>query len=349
MLSDVPVDKVTVEVSQSAPAWEGYLASQQDAGLFHDPRWGELMQQAYGNRPYYLTARRGKAVTGVLQLVLQKSWLFGTHLTSLPYFDASGILADDDETTRALVEQAREIRGQTGSLWAELRQLAVLDEAIPERTDKVTMWLPLDGDAEAVLASFKSKLRNKVKKALKADLEVLPGDGELLGEFHATYARGMRDLGSPPHGRRFFELILETFPDAVKLFSIRKGTDTYGVAFTLADRQGFHVPWSVTDRRFRDRSTNRRLFWEMMAFAADAGHALFDFGRSTVDAGTYEFKKEWGCREVPLHWHFLMPEGKPVPQLKADGGAYGKAAWCWSKLPMPMVHLLGPRLIAKLP
>ena len=41
-------------------------------------------------------SKRGQ-VTGILQLVAQNSRIFGSHLCSLPYFDVSGILAQDED------------------------------------------------------------------------------------------------------------------------------------------------------------------------------------------------------------------------------------------------------------
>ena len=105
-VSGAPAGSVTIDVSNDPPPWDAYLACAPGATLLHDPRWGLVMREAYGNRPYYLTARRGGEVAGVLQLVLQRSLLFGTHLASLPYFDAAGTLADDGTATDALLAEA---------------------------------------------------------------------------------------------------------------------------------------------------------------------------------------------------------------------------------------------------
>ena len=88
-----------VTVSSDASDWPDYLRRASGASLFHDPRWGLVMARAYGNRPFYLTARRDGAPVGLLQLIGQKSLLFGSHLCSLPYFDAAGILASDPPLT----------------------------------------------------------------------------------------------------------------------------------------------------------------------------------------------------------------------------------------------------------
>ena len=122
------------------------------------------MRRAYGNRPTYLTARRDGRVAGVLGLVRQKSLLFGRHACSLPYFDASGILADDAAASAALVAAARERIAAERVRWVELRQIEPLDASLPTRTDKVTLWLELAGDAEATWDSLKTKVRNQVRK-----------------------------------------------------------------------------------------------------------------------------------------------------------------------------------------
>lgn len=48
-----------VTVVTDRPAWDVYLSEHLDATLFHDPRWGEVMRETYGNRCHYLTALRG--------------------------------------------------------------------------------------------------------------------------------------------------------------------------------------------------------------------------------------------------------------------------------------------------
>jgi len=346
----VPVPETpTVQTSAEAPAWDRYLVRHPQASIFHDPRWGSLLADVYRARPIYLTARRGGAVVGVLPLVHQRSVLFGRHLCSIPYFDAAGVLADDDAATGALLAAARQVRAECGAEAVELRQLAPLREGLPTRTDKVTMQMPLGASADETWDNLKTKVRTKVRKALKdAEVDVVSGGLELLDEYHAVYCRTMRDLGSPPHGKPFFRRIVEDFGDAVRLFVARGEGRPLAASFTLTDRWGFHVPWSGSDFRFRRLGANRVLYWQMLAHASDAGARRFDFGRSTRDSGTYEFKGEWGAEPVQLYWHYLVPEGREMPDLRPDSPKYRFLVACWKKLPLWAVRMLGPGIIAKL-
>ncbi|MFW6061659.1 MAG: FemAB family XrtA/PEP-CTERM system-associated protein [Planctomycetota bacterium] len=339
---------VQVDVSRSLPSWQPYLSSHPKAGLFHDPRWGQLMQEVYGAQPFYLTARREQETVGVLPLVLQRSLLFGRRLCSVPYFDAAGILADDAEAGDALLAAAGELRDEHRCRAVELRQLQSLSDDLPTRTDKVTMWLDLPEGRDAMWDQLKSKVRNKLRKAMKNDLEVQSGGGELTGEFYDVYSRNMRDLGSPPHSRRFFDRLAELFPDEIRLYVARADGRPHAAALGLVNGRTWHLPWSSSDRRFRNYSANRLMYWTMLADAADGGCAWFDFGRSTRDSGTHEFKREWGAEELQLHWQHLVAEGAAPPDLRPEKGAFRMLTSLWRRLPVPMARLLGPRIIAKL-
>jgi len=337
-----------VAVSSEVPAWEAYLHGRPDATIYHDPRWGRVMAEVYGNRPVYLTATRGGQTVGVLPLVRQKSLLFGSHLCSVPYFDAAGILADDEAARRALADRARALRSEHGAEWVELRQIQPIDDALPTRMDKVTLHLALPGDSEALWKALRGTARNRVRKAEKAGLTSAEGGGELVDDFHAVYSRNMRDLGSPPHGRRFFEAVAREFGDSVRLFVVRQDEEALAACMTLTDRHAVRTPWVGSDWRARDLCPNMLLYWRMLVHACETQAGCFDFGRSTRGKGTYEFKRRWGAEPVPLYWHYLLPEGAEMPELRPDSRKYRLMVACWRKLPVWMARAIGPRIIAKL-
>jgi len=342
------IDGCKVTVESTLPQWTDYLNRHPHATVYADPRWAAVMKRAYGNRPLYLTARRGGKIVGVLQLVEQKSLLFGSHLCSLPYFDASGILADDADATGALIAEAGRLLKRQRLQWAELRQLEPLDETLPVRTDKVAMQLTLPPSGEQLWNQLKAKVRNQIRKAHRSALTVQRGGRELLNDFHAVYCRNMRDLGSPPHKRRFFELIADAFAAQVTLFVVRAGRQPVAAAWTLRDRNSLHVPWAASDRRFKPQCPNMLLYWSMLRYACESEARCFDFGRSTRGSGTYRFKKQWGAAEQPLYWHYIVANGAQPPNLRPESSKYRALVACWRRLPVGASSALGPLIISKL-
>jgi FemAB-related protein (PEP-CTERM system-associated) len=285
---------------------------------------------------------------GVLHLVRQKGLTGGAHLVSLPYFDAAGILADDRDATVALLAQARSLMAELGARWVELRQAEPLPGDLPSRTDKVTLRLPLPNDPEILWKALDAKVRNQVRKGQKENLTVHQGGADLLPDFYAVYARTMRDLGSPPHHERFFRLIAEQFGEAVRVFVVRAGDRPLAASVTLADSRGVRVPWAGNDWRVRQSCANMLLYWSMLEEACRRQAPCFDFGRSTRDSGTYRFKAQWGAKEVPLYWFYLLRPGEEIPDLRPDSPKYRLATALWRRLPLCLVRLIGPRIIARL-
>jgi len=337
-----------VELSREMPQWEEFLGQHPGVTIYHDPRWGEVMRYAYGNCPFYLTARCQGKITGILQLVMQKSLLFGPHLCSLPYFDVSGILAQDDLAGRALTAGARKLLKEQGVQWIELRHRQRLAESIPDRSDKVTMHLGLGRSEEKLWLQFKPKVRNQIRKAQRAGLKAEQGGAELIKEFYSVYLRNMRDLGSPPHSRRFFQLITKNFPHQSKIYLVRFNGKTIAGSFTLTDRNALRLPWAGNDWRCKNLNANMLLYWSMLADGIRMEVDYFDFGRSTINSGTYKFKKQWGAKEIPLFWQFLLADGKALPDISPDSQKYRAIVACWKKLPLWAARWLGPRIISKL-
>jgi len=338
----------SVTTAPPLPAWSDYLSRHPGATLFHDARWGSVMDSAYGNRAYYVTARRADSTVGILLLIRQKSLLFGAHLCSLPYFDASGILADDAQAQGALVAEARRLMQELGAAWVELRESAPLGESLPSRTDKVTLHVALPADPAQLWGDLDAKVRNQVRKAQREGLTVRSGGTEMLDRFYAIYVRTMRDLGSPLHSRRFFRLILGHFAQEVRLFVVSSGDRPVAASLVLRDRRKVIVPWAGSDWRVRFLCANMLLYWTMLEDSCKQGVPCFDFGRSTRDSGTYRFKAQWGAREVPLHWHYLLPPGGEVPDLRPDSPKYRLATAVWRRLPVGVARLVGPCIIGKL-
>jgi len=331
-----------------APNWSEFLAGHPDANIFHDPRWGRLMEAAYGNKPFYLTARREGKVAGILQLVEQKSRLFGSHLCSLPYFDAAGILAKDQQPVESLVDRARELLASSGAKWVELRHRNISGGNLPNRTDKVDLRLALPDTPDALWNQLDAKVRNQVRKSQSMNLALHSGATDLLSEFYAVYVRNMRDLGSPPHSRRFFELIIEHLPEAVRVFVVRSDGTPVAGAFTLTDRRVTYIPWAASDWRAKHLCPNMFLYWSMLSDAVERGAKIFDFGRSTRDSGTHRFKKQWGAQEYPLVWEFVLAPNQETPGLRPDSAKYRFLVNCWRRMPVALARMLGPALISKL-
>ena len=87
--------------------WDAFVASRPEASGYHLWRWRRVFEQGLGHEPHYLVAERGGSIVGVLPLVEVRSRLFGRALSSLPYVNYGGVVADDAAAGAALVASRR--------------------------------------------------------------------------------------------------------------------------------------------------------------------------------------------------------------------------------------------------
>ena len=350
-MSTVASREGVVTRGMDGPAWERFLADQPGARLYHHPRWIGLTEEHFRHRAFHLQAEVDGRLEGVLGLIRMRSRLFGDFLISLPFVNYGGVVAASDDARRLLCTEAARLAQELDVSHLELRDtVPVPDGDWPERTDKVAMVLDLDGDAAALWQSLGSKLRAQVKRPRKEGAQARVGGIELLDDFYRVFAENMRDLGTPVYGRGWFRRVLETFPDQARIAVVHLDDEPAAAGFLLDTGHGtLEIPWASSLRRFNRVGVNMLLYWTVLEHACEAGYKRFDFGRSSRDAGTYRFKKQWGAVERPLVWSYWIKGGGEPPRINPSNPKYDLAIRAWQHLPVAVTRVIGPPIVRNIP
>lgn len=344
-----PSEYTIHELGSDTANWDAFVQSAPAASIYHLACWRELVKDSFGHACHYLQALdSNNCVVGVLPLVRLKSRLFGDYLVSVPYFNYGGALAVSAAIEMALMQRAEQVARSLGVAHIEFRD-TIERHPWPKRTDKVAMILPLPGSIEQLDKQIGSKLRAQIKRARRETPELLSGGVDLLDDFYTVFALNMRDLGTPVYSKEFFSKILQAFPTDSRLIVLRLNGKPVSAAFLLAFKQTMEIPWASTLREVNPFSMNMLLYWEVLRYAIERRADSFDFGRSSRDAGTHKFKKQWGAQEVPLYWHYWLQDGGELPQLNPDNPKYRLAINVWRRLPVALTKLIGPPLVKNLP
>jgi FemAB-related protein (PEP-CTERM system-associated) len=346
---------LTVTAGADGAAWDAFVGGHPAATVAHRRGWGDVFTAAYGHCALPLVARDGGEVVGVLPLVLIESRLFGRRLVSLPFLDYGGVLAEAGRgpgaaaVESALVEAALALARERRAHSLGLRQLAKTTLPHPVADDRVTMLLPLTTEA-AAWAALPSERRNRIRKGQRQGLEATWHGASALDDFYAVFARNMRDLGSPVHGRAFFRHLLARLPDVARVLLVRdRDGRVVGAAVCLFHRETVMVPWVSSRRDAFALCPNFVLYWEVVRLACREGYRTLDLGRSFRNRGTFEFKRQWGARPHPLPWIFLDLQPGTAPSVDQDAGRYGRLVEAWKRLPLPVASALGPWIRRQVP
>ncbi len=342
--------KVVALQADNTQAWDAYVEQHERGSIYHLSKWQALIEKVFGHETYYFFSVDGQGnIDGVLPLVRLRSRLFGDYMVSVPFFNYGGAIAVSAEVEKKLMTHAVSVAEQKKISHIEYRDSIERDTAWEARTDKVVMVLDLPKEEDELWKALGSKRRSQIKRPLRESPEVVHGGIELLDEFYRVFSINMRDLGTPVYSKAFFKAILEQFSEAVTLLIIRLKGKPVGAAFLIQYKGMMEIPWASTLREVNSISINMLMYWEVLKLAINKGCQQFDFGRSSVDSGTYRFKKQWGAEPKQLYWYYWLGEDQELPGLTPNNPKYKLAISMWQKMPVFATQILGPMIVKNLP
>ena len=215
--------------------------------------------------------------------------------------------------------------------------------------DYFTFSLDLRGGKENVWKnSVKSKTRNQVRKAQKANYTVKFGTLDLLDDFYTVISAAWRDLGTPTHSKDFYKNVIEELGKSeeysAEFMVMYIDGKPASAACLIQDPTAIYHPYAATLKQYNHLSLNNALYWEIIGHAIEKGISFFDLGRSKNDQGTAVYKKSWGAEEVQLYYYYL---NKSSHQNEEENKIVQFLIEIWKKLPLKIANFMGPKLIYK--
>jgi FemAB-related protein (PEP-CTERM system-associated) len=188
------------------------------------------------------------------------------------------------------------------------------------------------------------KQRAMVRKGIQNGLlSEIDRDADRL---HRVYGESVRNLGTPVFPKKYFELLLATFPEQSDIVTIvtREGKPVASVLnFYFRDEVLPYYGGGTSDAR--RLAANDFMYWEVMRRACERECRVFDFGRSKVGTGAYDFKTYWGFEPVPLAYQFRLAPGHTVPDLNPLNPKFALFVKLWKRLPLALAARLGPSIV----
>jgi FemAB-related protein (PEP-CTERM system-associated) len=334
-----------IEVATSGTAdaadWDAFVDAHPEGTLFHRWAWGGLLERSVGFSPRYLIARSAGAVVGVLPMVQVRSMLFGTALVSLPFCVRAGVLAVSDVVAARLLGKAREMVRSLGIGYLELRHIRrIAADTLCKDHLYVNFSRALEPTVDENMKKIPRKQRAVVRKGIEAGLTSREEHG--IEPFFTIYATSVRNLGTPVFPRRFFAALLETFRDHSRITTVYNGDKPVASVLSFLYKGAVMPYYGGGLPVARNLKAYDFMYWEVMRTACEAGFAVFDYGRSKVDTGSYAFKKNWGFEPVPLAYEYLLGTIREMPDRNPNNPRYAFAVNSWKKLPLPVANVLGP-------
>ena len=326
--------------------WDRFVRTTPGGTFFHLIGWKEVIEQTFGYRAHYLTARRGGELVGVLPLFELRSAFGKAALLSLPFAVEGGVCATDDEARAALEEAAVALQAERGAQHLELRD--GLDGARFHVREGLFYRFrrALAATDDENMAAIPRKQRRMIRVAQQGGLvsRVAAGD---LDVFYDLYARSVRNLGTPVFPRRYFQRFLEQFPRDCELLTVWHERTPVAAVMSFYFNDTVLPYYAGSRREYFRYAVNDFMYWELMRHARERGARWFDFGRSKKGTGAYDFKTHWGFQPEPLRYRVAGNGSQPVAERSMSSDSVQFLRRAWQRLPLPVTKMLGPFFIRR--
>ena len=292
-------------------------------------------------------APRTRTVTDLYawRVVVRETYGLGSHF--LLAVDDGGLHHEGAAGRDALLAEAKRICDGRQAAYVVIRTRG---EDLPGFTPDHryhTAVVDLRGGAPALWERLPAKTRNQVRRGRKEGFDLSGGPAE-IEPFHRVFHAHMRELGSPAHALRYYELMARYLGERARFIVVRDG-DTVGAGALLSTINGTAVNLhTVALREYNRRCPNYLLYWHMLETSCEAGCTRFDMGRSVEGGGNLSFKKNWNPEVSPLSYNYHLRTLKEVPFVDPRNARYRLAIDVWRRLPLRLTRALGPRLISGL-
>jgi FemAB-related protein (PEP-CTERM system-associated) len=330
-------------------SWDEYVLSHPLGTPFHLSAWKKSLVETFGYEPHYLTSTSNGVVDGVLPLFLVRNWIVGKILVSTPFATYGGVLASSEEAKRRLLDEAAGLARSLNVDHLELRNTdPVQCGGFAPITRYVDFIQPTEpGDEEQLLAFLPRKIRNKIRKSLKSPFSAREADG--LSGFLSVMAENYRRLGTPIFPDRWFQSLVRNFGEMVTVREVLLDGELATASMNFLHNGRMYNYYSGSREKYLPLAPNNYMYFDLLLWAGNHGMRIFDFGRSKLESGNYEFKKQWATEIVEMPYEMLLVKRKELPNFSPTNPKFQLMIKMWQRMPIGLTRVLGPRLIGMFP
>ena len=341
------VERLLPDDIGNAERWDAFVMACPQASFFHRSAWQSIIGSVFRHDTYFLYARDGDTIEGVLPLAHVNSRLFGNALVGLPFAVYGGVAASSSEAAQALEQEAQAIAQRLKVEHLELRNVDRRHADWPTQDLYVTFRKEIFAQEDANMLAIPRKQRAMVRKGIKNGL-VSTVDAD-VDAFFTLYADNVHRHGTPAMPKRYFRALRESFGADCDVLTVRS-PDGRALSSVLSFyfRDEVLPYYAGDDASARDLAANDFKYWELMRRSCARGLKVFDYGRSKQGTGSFAFKKNWGFEPTPLHYQYCLYRRESIPQNNPSNAKYKLLIATWRRMPIGLANWLGPFIVRNL-
>jgi FemAB-related protein (PEP-CTERM system-associated) len=321
--------------------WDAFVDACEEATFFHRAGWYRVIRDSFGHRPRYLAAEdTAGGLQGILPLFEVRSLMFGHSLVSTPFCVYGGAVGSGSGTVHQLEDAAAALADELGVDFLELRYVNQSRDDWPVKSAHATFIREMQVGEKEIIAGVKNKQRTVIRNSLKKNFDaILENDIE---NFFQAYSTSVRNLGTPVFAKQYFRNLKREFGDACEILTITDGERLQSSLMSFYFRDTVLPYYGGGYPECRKSKAMDFMYFDLMRRSSEAGYRYFDFGRSKIDTGPYNYKRHWNFEPTPLHYQYHLVGAGRLPEREANNPKFRLLVNTWKRLPLGLSQRLGP-------
>jgi FemAB-related protein (PEP-CTERM system-associated) len=307
--------------------------------------WRKILDEAYRIPAHFIAVEDSGSIIGALGLFEIKHPLFGHYLTTAAFSNDGGFYYENTLASDLLVSAAKRIAEDLNVDYLLIRTRGVELEGFAIDRHYQAAVLELGEGVDTIWEKkLRGKTRNQVRRGLKEGFTIHTGHDQ-VEDFFRVFHTHMRDLGSPAHGRRFYDSIVKYLGDQAQFIVVRDGKSLAAGALLFELNGTAMNHHTIALQRYNTRCPNYLLYWEMIKNSSSRGNSKFDMGRSEAEGPHIRFKKNWGTQVETLTYNYYLRGLEEMPYVDPRNPRYSLAIAAWKKLPLFVTEKIGAQMM----
>ncbi|MDH5543460.1 MAG: GNAT family N-acetyltransferase [Nitrospinota bacterium] len=316
--------------------------------VYHSEEWKEILAKTYG---YHDMSYGYGSDLGILApgMIVNNRILRKRFLLSLPFSDEAGPVSSTcnikqienfflfvDETLMNEKLDYVELKGVSKH---------VAEEAKKFNYDTIYRNYTFRIDLSQSLESLQGNLHHNIKRILKKNrpIRIDSGPGKMINEYYAMHRHTMKNLGTPPHSRAFFENISKLLGENAEFHHALLDGKLVASILVLTDQTNYCARYfaGASYENLKNLNATTYLFMNAIKSAKNKGVRYFDFGVSREGTGVWNYKQKWTKYE-PIEVHYII-KGKTKDYIDPRNRKIELFSHIWRNyLPEGIANLIGP-------
>jgi len=329
---------------KDARRWDDYVAPR--ASTITDlSAWRQVVHEAYGMRSHFIAAEKAGNLVGALSLYEVRHPIFGHYLATAAFGNDGGFHFDDQAAKEALLAEAKTLADLLKVKYLLIRAHDLEHDGFRVDRRREMSVIDLAGGEDAIWKDkIGPKTRNQIRRGAKEGFIVKSGHAQLRA-FHDVFHRHMRELGSPAHSVRYYELIVEHFGDRMDFLVARDGNDVAaGALYFWINGMATNLH-TVALQRYNRRCPNYLIYWQLTKSACAHECKWLNMGRSLSGGPNAAFKRNWGPEIRTIPYNYYLRTLRDVPFQDPRNLRYRIPIATWKRMPLFLTKALGPHFI----